>query len=127
MGIRVYLPAEAAGSASDTTGMAIVFLQKLARYVFNTGNPFGHEHHIPMGGPIAQHGDTELTALVFTTDPVLERIKTPNGRVEFLTAIGITADDQDYAASKGARRLLRLLLADNPLGVTDLCRRSVLD
>jgi hypothetical protein len=104
-----------------------VFLQKLARYVYNTGNPFGDEHYIPMGGPIYPGDDTELTALIFMTDPILKRIKTPNGQVEFLTAIGITAAEHDYAASKGPKKLLRMLLANNPLGVTDLRRDTVLN
>jgi hypothetical protein len=105
----------------------IVFLQKLARYVYNTSNPFEHEHYIAMGGPIAPGEDTELTALLFATDLVLKRIDTPNGRVEFLTAIGITDADREYAASEGPEKLLRLLLAANPLGVTDLRRGSVVN
>lgn len=104
----------------------IAFLQKLARYVCNTGNPFGPEHYIRMGGPIAPGEDTALTALVFTTDPVLRRIQTPNGRVEFLTIIGITDDELAHADGEGPEELLRLLLAADPLGVTDLQRGSVL-
>jgi hypothetical protein len=79
-----------------------------------------------MGGPIAPGKDSAVTALLFTVDPVLKQLDTPNGRVDFLTAIGITADEHQYADTAGPEKLLRLVLANNALGVTDLRRRSLL-
>jgi hypothetical protein len=102
------------------------FLQKLARYVFNNKTPFDREHYIRWGGPITQEERTKLEALVFSTDPLLGEIRTPNGRLKFLTAIAITADEHDFAAEKGPEALLTRLLAANSLGVVDLKRASIL-
>lgn len=101
-------------------------LQKLARYVFNTKNPFEHEHYIQWGGPITKEEETALQALVFSTDPILGEINTPNGRVQFLEVIGITADEHEFAAQQGPENLLARLLPNNPLGVIDLDRGSIL-
>ena len=101
-------------------------LQNLARYVFNTKTPFDHEHYLRWGGPITKDEETMLEALVFSHDPVLGQIDTPNGRVQFLEVIGITADEHDFAAEEGPEVLLGRLLPNNPLGVVDLDRGSIL-
>jgi hypothetical protein len=101
-------------------------LQNLARYVFNNRTPFDHEHYIRWGGPITRLERTRLEALVFTLDPVLGEISTPNGRLKFLSAIGITADEHDFAAGEGPDKLLARLLRENPPGVVDLKRGSIL-
>ena len=100
-------------------------LQQLARYVCNNSMPFDHEHYIRWGGPITSDDDTELEALIFTEDRQLGTIVTPNGRLKFLTAIGITADEHQFAADQGPEKLLARLLPQNPLGVSDLQRHSV--
>jgi hypothetical protein len=105
---------------------ALVFLQNLARYVFNTGCPFDHEHYIRWGGPITSAVPTSLEALVFFTDPVLPTLRTTNGSVRFFVPIGITADEHQFAAEKGPEALLPLLLSDNLWGVVHLERQSVL-
>ncbi len=104
----------------------IPLLQKLARYVFNTKTPFDHEHYIRWGGPITKLEQTRLEALVFAVDPLLGEINTPNGRVKFIDAIAITADEHDFAAAEGPEKLLARLLPQNPLGVIDLERGSIL-
>ena len=101
-------------------------LQKLARYVYNTKMPFDHEHYIRWGGPITKEEQTALEAMVFTLDPVLGEISTPNGRVKFLDAIAITADEHQFADEQGPEKLLARLLPQNPLGVIDLERGSIL-
>jgi suppressor of fused len=101
-------------------------LQKLARYVFNTKTPFDHEHYIRWGGPITKLEQTRLEALVFAVDPLLGEISTPNGRVRFLDAIAITADEHDFAAEQGPEKLLARLLPQNPLGIIDIERGSIL-
>lgn len=100
----------------------VPFLQKLARYVFNTKSPFDDEHYIRMGGPITKDQPTKLEALVFTIDPQLGEIKTPNGRVKFLTPIGITAEEHASADQDGPGQLLKRLLKSNRYGVVDLKR-----
>jgi suppressor of fused-like protein len=100
------------------------FLQKLARYVFNTRTPFDHEHYILWGGPITKEEETKLEALVFATDPLLGEISTPNGRVKFLAAIAITPDEHAFAEAQGPEAFLARLLPGNRLGVVDLKRGS---
>jgi hypothetical protein len=48
-----------------------------------------------------------------------------NDRVEFLAAIGITADEHAFAAEQGREDLLARLLPQNPPGVIELERRSI--
>src|SRR5262249_52472719 len=100
-------------------------LQKLARYVFNTKTPFDHEHYIRWGGPITLLERTKLEALIFAIDPLLGEINTPNGRLKFLNAIAITANEHEFAAGQGPEKLLPRVLAQNPLGVIDIKRGSV--
>jgi hypothetical protein len=100
-------------------------LQKLGRYVFNNKTPFDHEHYIRWGGPITKLERTKLEALVFAVDPLLGEIDTPNGRLKFLAAIAVTAEEHDFAASQGPEQLLPRLLQQNPLGVIDLKRASI--
>src|SRR5215469_6617677 len=102
------------------------FLQSLARYVFKNKMPFDDEHYIRWGGPITRLEETRLEALVFATDPQLGEISTPNGRVKFLSAIGITSDEHAFAAAQGPEKLLARLRSQNPLGIVDLGRGSVL-
>jgi hypothetical protein len=63
-----------------------IFLQKLARYVFNTGNVFDDEHYIAWGGPVAPDEDTDMAAVVFMTDEALGQITTPHGKMKFLSS-----------------------------------------
>jgi suppressor of fused-like protein len=102
------------------------FLQKLARYVFNTKNPFDHEHYIRWGGPITKDEPTGLEAILFSVDSQLGEIDTPNGSLKFLGVIGITVDEHDFAAEEGPEKLLPQLLGGNALGIVDLGRKSVL-
>src|SRR5262245_14905878 len=65
-GFELTLRVKRAKNEKSPPEWPIVFLQKLARYVFNTRNPFDHEHYIRMGGPITHDVDTKLEALIFT-------------------------------------------------------------
>jgi hypothetical protein len=104
----------------------VMMLQNLARYVFSNGSPFDHEHYIAWGRPITTHVPTNLVATVFRDDPQLGTIMTPNGSLKFLEAIGITQDEHDLVAAQGADKLFPTLLKDNPLGITDPGRSSLL-
>lgn len=104
----------------------VMMLQNLARYVFGEKTPFDDEHYIAWGRPITSWAKTELEATVFITDPVLGQIDTPNGKLKFLSAIGITADEHALVAAQGAPALLPRLLRSNPLGVVDIERHSLL-
>ncbi|WP_433611363.1 suppressor of fused domain protein [Dactylosporangium sp. CA-139114] len=101
------------------------FLQNLARYVFQTGNWFEPNHHMDLNGPIALDRETLIRAVVFTEDPELGAIDSPNGAVQFLQVVGITADEYAATQAWSVRDFLELLARRIPLLVTDLARASV--
>ena len=71
---------------------ALVLIEKLGRYVYQSGQPFAHGHWMEPGGPITGRLDTRLTAVAFATDPQLPRITSQNGSSIFLTVVGISAE-----------------------------------
>jgi suppressor of fused len=104
----------------------VMMLQNLARYVFKNNSPFDDEHYLGWGRPITSLEETKLEATIFRSDPVLGQINTPNGKLKFLTAIGITRDEYDLVAAQGTGKLLPRLLEGNPLAVVDFKRNTLL-
>jgi hypothetical protein len=105
----------------------VVMLQKLARFVFGNCTPFDDDHYVAFGAPITKDERTTLEAMVFRIDPQLGEIDTPNGKVKFIQAIGITSDEHKMvAAADGAAAILPKLLRGNQPGVVDMGRKSVL-
>ncbi|OBR64147.1 branched-chain alpha-keto acid dehydrogenase subunit E2 [Paenibacillus oryzae] len=102
-------------------------LQNLARYVFKSGNVFHSGDHMDANSPIRLESDTRLTALGFVTDPVLGEIHTPNGMVEFVQVVGITADELQATQMWNTNGLLETLKTYYPLYMTDLERPSILE
>lgn len=105
---------------------ALAMLRNLARYVSEGGKALEPGHHLNANGPIARDRDTALRGLLFVADPQLPAIETPNGRVEFVQAVGITLDELAAIEAWDAPRFAELLAARDPLHVTDLARASVL-
>jgi hypothetical protein len=103
---------------------ALNFLQNLGRYVFETGNPFGLGHTLPLNGPIEQGSPTLIHAASFAADPQLPPVATPNGRVEFLQIVGLTMDELAAISSWNATAFLELRSRDDPFLLTDLTRTS---
>nr|BFE64753.1 hypothetical protein GCM10020063_092790 [Dactylosporangium thailandense] len=101
------------------------FLQNLARYVFRTGNWFEPNDHMDLNGPIALDRETLIRAVVFTEDPELGAIDSPNGAVQFLQVVGITADEYAAIQAWSVLDFLDLLARRIPLLITDLARPSV--
>ena len=104
----------------------INFMQNLARYVFETRREFQSGHHIDCNGPIALEEKTDIRAVLFTLDPQLGEVNTPNGHVQFLQIVGITADELDASQEWDTNSLLEVLAQDNRLLITDLRRKSLL-
>ncbi|MHA7966921.1 suppressor of fused domain protein [Paenibacillus sp. CAU 1782] len=102
-------------------------LQNLARYVFKSGNVFQSGDHMDANSPIRLESATKLTALGFVTDPELGEIYTPNGMVEFVQVVGITADELQATQTWNTKGLLDTLLNYYPLYITDLERSSILE
>lgn len=105
---------------------AMNLLQNMARYVFSSGNIFASGHYLDANGPICLGADTRLTALAFTGDPELPAIDTPNGRVEFLQMVGITADELEAMMSWNTNAFLQASQGVLPAYITDLGRDSLL-
>lgn len=105
---------------------ALNLLQKLARYVFNSGNVFQSGDYMDANGPICLESETELTALAFIKDPDLTSIETPNGTVEFIQVVGITEDELAAMQAWNTKGLLHAFESDIPKYLTNLSRNSLL-
>jgi suppressor of fused len=115
------------GAEKEPPAWACSVLQNLARYVFRTGNPFGVGHHVPLNGPIALGAETEIQSVAFARDPELDEIDTPFGNVEFLQMVGITRDEAKAIKRWSSLGMLEMLAERDPLLITALDRRSVLE
>ena len=105
---------------------AVAFLQNLGRYVCESGNPFGVNHHIDCNGPIAAESKSLLNAVAFVEDPQLGTIDTPNGKVAFLQVVGLTADELAAMMEWNTAGFLKIMAETNPRLVTELKRKSIL-
>ncbi len=103
------------------------FLQNLARYVYDSGNPFDSGHHMHLNGPIALDSETAIQAIAFRNDPELAEIDTANGSLEFLQVVGITDDEYLAMLRWNTERVLDVLATELPLLLTDTGRRSMLE
>lgn len=101
-------------------------LQELATYVFSTGNGFAPGHYMDCGGPISPE-ETTLTALAFQADPELAALQTPNGKVAFLQAVGLTAGEMEGLMCWNGECFLREMESFVPGGITDPARSSVME
>ncbi|MCL2423291.1 MAG: suppressor of fused domain protein [Micrococcales bacterium] len=115
----------AADPEAHPPGWPTMLLSNLARYVVSTSNVFAAGHFINTNGPLTTTMVTELVALGFVDDPDLRTIFTPCGRVRFLQAVGMTAEEVDLGSAWVMRSFLDLLLRANPAGLTDLSRGSI--
>ncbi len=106
---------------------ALRFLQKLARYVFDSGNVFRVGHYLHANGPIAHGEETCIRSVAFIADPELPVLETPNGSVEFLQIVGLTEDEELALKQWTAIEALEVFHAFMPLYVTYLKRSSLLE
>lgn len=101
-------------------------LQNLARYVFDSGKWFENYHWIPANGPINVDYGTDLVGFIFVSDPVLNSIDTPHGKIEFLQAFGITQSELDSLMenTRTVEEIIDVHRKTNPLLITDLDRKD---
>lgn len=111
-----------AGADDVPPNWALNLVVKLGAYVFGSESCFGPGHRMDPGGPITGAPDTRLQALAFTLDPELVGVDTPNGRVEFLTVVGITRPELDRMKRSTTDAVLDELRVHSPLLVTDPSR-----
>ncbi|MBA9002382.1 suppressor of fused domain protein [Thermomonospora cellulosilytica] len=101
---------------------ALETLGKLGEYVFSEdGRPFADGHRMGVAGTLGPEGG-RLGALAFVTDPLLGGIDAPNGRVEFVTAVGITREELAEAKAAGNDLVVGRLRDENGLPITDPAR-----
>jgi suppressor of fused len=102
-------------------------LNHLARYVWKSRNRLLPGDFMDLNGSItATAPGSAIVAALFAQDPVLGVLDGPNGRVEFVQLVGVTADELEAAASWDTHALLGVLAKASPRLVTDLSRPSVI-
>jgi len=76
-------------------------------------------------GPLRLGSKTEITAIIFFTDPEMQEIDIPHGIVKFLQIFGITTQEYNDLRNEkyNAQELLTRHKLTNPLLITDLTRR----
>ena len=100
-------------------------LQQVAKYVNGNKVLLEDGHRVDFRQPITGHPHLEdapatgLTVFAFTADPQLGTIDTPNGKVTFLQAVGVTAEEKTAMVESRTADVLARLAAGNPLLVTD--------
>ncbi len=104
----------------------ITFLQDLARHVFETGSRFDNGFFLGTTTKINFNRNNNLSTIVFTYDPELKPINTPNGIVVFLEVVGITEEEKISMISWNNAKFLETLREKIPLFITDVERESVL-
>lgn len=72
-------------------GWPFSLLEHLARFVRDQRALLADGHKVDLRQPLTD--GSALTAVAFAFDPELDPMETANGRVEFLTAVGITPDE----------------------------------
>ncbi len=109
---------------NENSSWAVNFLQNIARYVFSTQNGFDDYHYMSANGPIRLDSDTNITALIFFTDPEMKELDTPHGHLKFLQVFGITTQEyEDILHEKiTPEELIHTHQLTNPLLITDLAR-----
>ncbi|MGN9844770.1 suppressor of fused domain protein [Nonomuraea sp. H19] len=102
-------------------GWALQTLRNLGEYVYGEGYPFADGHRMGVAGRLGPEG-SRLNALAFVTDPQLGAIDTPNGRVEFITVVGITRDEMAEAKATSNDAVLARLTGEHGIPMTDVMR-----
>jgi len=106
---------------------ALAFLQDLGRSVIESGHRFTVGDHLDLKGPILPGPDTTIVAVAFTADGDLKRLDGPNGSVDFIQAVGLTADEFLAAKRWNTAGVVEMVARSNPRLITDVRRRSVLE
>lgn len=126
-GFELTLRLEASEAERGDPHWALNLLQNIARYVHASKRWFEPFQFIPANGPIKLGSGTSVTALATVSDPVLGRIDTPHGAVEFIQLVGITQEEYERLRDGGAdcAAMMREEAKSNPLFITRLNRRPI--
>ena len=101
-------------------------LTTAADYIYETGNVIKPTHVLVLPGRLSLDPCKDLAFLFFVSDTALPPVQSVNGRVAFVQAVGITADEEDLIARWDACKVQAALAEGNPLLMTDPSRPSLL-
>lgn len=121
LSLRVPAPENVAAPAPDWPAAR---LGALAAHVRDSEEPIEPGHYLDLRAPLCP--DARLSAFLFTADPQLPPLHAPTGRVGFVGAIGVTADELDAALSWEPLSFAGLLMDEIPLGISSPHRASLL-
>jgi hypothetical protein len=96
-------------------------LERLAQETQRNGTIFAPGHRLDSRAPI-DGAESPFTALAFTLDPQLQTMDTPNGRLDFLQVVGITATELAEMQISSTDDVLGRFAMSDPLLVTDPAR-----
>lgn len=102
-------------------------LYDFAAHAKKSGTRFEVGHHMPHGRPLSGALPSALQAVGFTLDPELGRATTPHGRMSFLQLVGLTEDEEAFAAEWSSDGVFSALAESNPLHVVHRQRESMLE
>ncbi len=105
----------------------MALLRNLALYVGMEGRPFAEGQHLNAHAPLALDVPCTLTAVCFVADPTMDTVVTPNGRMNFLQAFGLTDDELEAVMDGDGLDFIALIAQRNPLFLCDPGRISYLE
>ena len=103
---------------------AVDKLRSIARYRRASGNPIEPGHYMDLRAPVAE--GASLTGFIFVADPLIPLLSAPTGRVRFINAVPVTADELDAALRWDPLKFAGLLGERLPLGIGPHDRASSL-
>ena len=104
---------------------AVDKLRSIARYRRASGNPIEPGHYMDLRAPVAD--GASLSGFIFVADPLVPLLSAPTGRVRFIDAVPVTADELDAALRWDPLKFAGLLGETLPLGIGPHDRASLLD
>ncbi|KAL3877257.1 hypothetical protein ACJMK2_034990 [Sinanodonta woodiana] len=102
-----------------------VLLNKLANYVFKTGNMLQFGDHIPWHKPLDEGSESCIRHMLVALDPQLPSLDTPYGTLEFRQIVGVTDDEMKMAQrwkGAGVLELMATVQEIGPFFLTDMQR-----
>jgi hypothetical protein len=115
------------GDETEAPGWPFSVLNQLANFINAQGVLVEDGHRMDLRQPVTGYPDTDgpdtaLTVFAFTVDSQLGTIDTPNGRVVFYQAVGVTAEEKTRMQESRTRHVLDQMAGSNPLLITDPAR-----
>ena len=118
-GYEMTLRLVASDRDEQAPGWPFNMLERIALHTQTEAKPLWVGDRLQLGGPITGEANTRLIAVAFTIDPLFPVIVTPNGRVEFRSLIGITAEELQRMQATSTESVLAEMALRNPLLTID--------